>query len=97
MLEGSTYNLGDFSIEITNGPGTNHHPVLKHPSKSHYDKTIYCAIPVPPEQMWQAKGQFMKNAVDNRGNRSRDLGTRAEFTSSMGSRKCSTTSSRILP
>jgi mannosyl-oligosaccharide glucosidase len=53
-LEGSTYNLGEYSIEITKGQGD--HPIFSHPSKQNFDKSIYATIPVPPEQMWQAKG-----------------------------------------
>jgi hypothetical protein len=48
--------LGEYSIEITKGKGD--HPIFNHPAKTHFDKSIYATIPVPPEQMWQAKGIF---------------------------------------
>jgi mannosyl-oligosaccharide glucosidase len=63
-LEGSAYALGEFSIEVTKGPETNRHPVFSHPSKTHFDNSIYAALPVPQEQMWLAKGLFLWSESD---------------------------------
>ena len=66
VLEGATSSLGEFSIEITKGPETNRHPVYSHPAKQRFDETIYSAIEVVPEQVWQAKeaivGEISENA-----------------------------------
>lgn len=75
MLEGSTYQLGDFSIEITKGPEWNQHPVFDHPSKQHFNTSIYAPIPLAPEQMWQAKGRSVEMRSNGRGHSRGDLGT----------------------
>jgi len=57
-LQGATANLGEFTLEITEGPKSNNHPVFTHPSKTHFDKSIYAAVPLQPDDMWKAKGYF---------------------------------------
>jgi mannosyl-oligosaccharide glucosidase len=56
LLEGATHNLGEFTLEITEGPKSNRYPVYSHPSKTNFDKSIYAAVPLQPDEIWKAKG-----------------------------------------
>ena len=68
-LEGSSLELGDFTIDVTNGPNTNTHPRFDHQSSKDkpLDRSIVASVAFPEEQLWQAKGIFftqMKTQVD---------------------------------
>ncbi|CAG8386505.1 unnamed protein product [Penicillium salamii] len=68
-LEGSSMELGDFTIEVTNGPSNNAHPRFEHQSSKDkpLERSIVSSVSFPEEQLWQAKGIFftqMKASVD---------------------------------
>ena len=68
-MEGSSTELGKFTIEVTEGPGTNAHPPQTHPSYAEKpsDRTLVSSYQVPDENMWQAKNmifQKMKEEID---------------------------------
>ena len=56
-IEGQTVDLGDFKIEVTDGPGTNKHPPATHPSYEDkpLDRTMVASLQVPEAAIWQAK------------------------------------------
>ena len=56
-MTGSSRELGDFIIEITEGPETNSHPPATHKSYAAkpLDRTIVASLQTPDEQIWQAK------------------------------------------
>ncbi|KAF4221403.1 hypothetical protein CNMCM8980_003465 [Aspergillus fumigatiaffinis] len=56
-LTGYTTDLGDFSIDVTAGPGTNEHPEHGHPSYEDkpLDRTLVSSSTVAPENLWQVK------------------------------------------
>ena len=56
-MAGSSNELGDFSLEITEGPETNSHPAPTHKSYAEkpLDRTIVASLQTPDEQIWQAK------------------------------------------
>ncbi len=58
-LEGSSPELGEFTIDVTQGPKTNSHPVHKHPSyeAKPVDKTLVQSYQIPGEALWQLKGK----------------------------------------
>lgn len=59
MMEGSTVELGGFTLEITKGR-SNQHPPPNHPSYATrpLDRTIVASLQVPSENIWQAKRMF---------------------------------------
>ena len=56
-MEGSTEELGDFTIDITEGPDTNSHPPPAHKSYADkpLDRTMVASLQAPGEEIWQAK------------------------------------------
>ena len=68
-LEGSSNELGDFSMEVTEGPDSNKHPPPMHKSYASkpLDRTIVGSLQVEDANIWQAKAlvfQHMKTEVD---------------------------------
>lgn len=68
-FNGQTVELGDFKIDVTQGPGTNRHPPPTHESyeEKPLDRTMVASVDVPPDALWQAKSvlfQHMKDEVD---------------------------------
>ena len=69
MMDGSSTELGDYTIEVTEGPDSNTHPPVTHPSHAEKpsDRTMVTSLQVPDENMWQAKNlifQVMKKEID---------------------------------
>ncbi|KAL9601901.1 MAG: hypothetical protein Q9219_002254 [cf. Caloplaca sp. 3 TL-2023] len=58
-MDGSSHELGDFALEVTEGPGTNVHPPPTHQSYASkpLDKTIVASLQVEDVNLWQAKGR----------------------------------------
>jgi mannosyl-oligosaccharide glucosidase len=56
-IEGQSLDLGDFKIEITEGPRTNRYPPPTHESydEKPLDRTMVASFQVPEEALWQAK------------------------------------------
>lgn len=70
VLEGSTTELGDFTLEVTEGPESNKHPPPTHPSYAEKpsDRTIVASLRVQEENVWQAKALMfsrMKQEIDD--------------------------------
>ncbi|KAI9813806.1 MAG: Processing alpha glucosidase I [Pycnora praestabilis] len=68
-LEGQTSELGDFKIDITEGPNTNAHPRRGHQSydEKPLDRTMVASFQVPEEALWQTKPLMfthMKKEID---------------------------------
>ncbi|KAI9698018.1 MAG: Processing alpha glucosidase I [Candelina mexicana] len=68
-LAGQTAELGDFKLEITEGPESNVNPSPSHPSYQDkpLDRTIVSSLQVPEDALWQAKPVLfssMKREVD---------------------------------
>ena len=63
ILKGNTVELGNFKLEVTNGPASNRHPTHAHPSHAEkpLDRTIVYSSTVPDEALWQAKGMFARS------------------------------------
>ena len=69
VFEGSSNELGDFMLEVTEGPESNIHPPPTHPSyeEKPLDRTIVTSLQVPEEGMWQVKNLVftkMKQVID---------------------------------
>ena len=64
-MSGSTNELGDFSLKVTEGPSTNRHPPVTHPSSARKpaDRTIVASMQAPEEQIWQAKSWCSINSI----------------------------------
>ncbi|MCJ1462541.1 Processing alpha glucosidase I [Pseudocyphellaria aurata] len=62
-LDGSSGELGSFTLEVTEGPGSNRHPPPNHPSYAAkpLDRTMVASLQVPEEQLWQAKPLLFTN------------------------------------
>ncbi|KAF2755559.1 glucosidase I [Pseudovirgaria hyperparasitica] len=62
-MEGSASGLGDFKIEITEGPKSNSHPRHNHPSYEDkpLDKTFVRSIQVREDQLWHVKPILFQN------------------------------------
>lgn len=60
VMEGSTSELGGFTLDVTEGPDSNRHPFSRHPSSAEkpLDRTIVTSLQVPDENIWQAKRMF---------------------------------------
>ena len=56
-LEGQSNELGNFTLDITRGPGTNQHPATSHESfaEKPLDRTMVASFQVPEEAIWQTK------------------------------------------
>lgn len=67
-MEGSSNELGDFKIEITEGPNTNLHPPRNHKSyeEKPLDRSIVASLMVPEGAMWQAKCTSMNDCYFGR-------------------------------
>ena len=68
-FSGSTYELGNFQLDITAGPSTNQHPSPNHDmySAKPLDRTFVVSMAVPEEHIWQTKAitfQHMKAEID---------------------------------
>lgn len=59
-FSGHTPDLGDFSIDVTDGPETNGHPFHSHPTyeQKPLDHSIVTSATMPSEHLWQSKGCF---------------------------------------
>ncbi|BFZ62363.1 Processing alpha glucosidase I [Saitoella coloradoensis] len=57
LIGGKTPDLGDFKVEITDGPKTNVHPVINHDAASEKDihKTQYLGANLMEDTLWRAK------------------------------------------
>ena len=57
VMEGSTTELGRFTLEITEGPTTNRHPQSSHSSYAAkpLDRTRVLSLKIPEANLWQAK------------------------------------------
>ena len=57
---GQTLDLGDFSLDVTNGPETNEHPYYDHPSyeEKPLDRNIVSSSFWDPKVLWQSKCYF---------------------------------------
>ena len=68
-MRGSTNELGDFTLEVTEGPGTNMHPPPLHKSYADkpLDRTFVASLQASDDTIWQAKGTCMP------GDRCREL------------------------
>ncbi|KAI9674249.1 MAG: Processing alpha glucosidase I [Trizodia sp. TS-e1964] len=68
-ITGSTVDLADFDIKITEGPSTNAHPAPRHPSAEEkpLDRTLVHSFQLNEETLWQMKPTLfahMKEEVD---------------------------------
>lgn len=56
-ISGSTEELGDFNIDVTNGPATNAHPPRKHASYDDkpLDRTMVSSLDAPSHVLWHGK------------------------------------------
>ncbi|KAL9023738.1 MAG: hypothetical protein Q9196_007009, partial [Gyalolechia fulgens] len=68
-MEGSSNELGGFTLEVTEGPETNVHPPATHKSYASkpLDRTIVGSLQVEDANIWQAKAllfQHMKTEID---------------------------------
>lgn len=57
-MEGSSNELGDFTLEVTEGPESNVHPPAMHKSYASkpLDRSIVASLQVEDANIWQAKG-----------------------------------------
>ncbi len=57
VMEGSSNELGGFTLQVTEGPDTNMHPPPTHKSYAEkpMDRTMVSSMQVPEENIWQAK------------------------------------------
>lgn len=67
-IEGNSAALGQFKIDITEGPVTNSHPVHNHPSHQEkpLDRTFVHSLRVPEEALWQTKRWSYSTTVQDR-------------------------------
>ena len=58
-MVGSSDELGDFTLQITDGPQSNIHPPITHPSyaRKPMDRSMVASVQVQEEGMWQAKSK----------------------------------------
>ena len=56
-FDGQSTELGEFKLDITEGPSTNMHPPATHDSYTEkpLDRTMVASFQVPEEAMWQTK------------------------------------------
>lgn len=62
-MEGSSNELGTFTLKVTEGPNSNRHPPPTHKSyeAKPLDRTMVASLQVPDGQAWQAKRMFDKS------------------------------------
>ncbi|KAL8782551.1 MAG: hypothetical protein Q9213_005276 [Squamulea squamosa] len=68
-MKGSSTELGDFTLEVTEGPESNVHPPPRHKSydSKPLDRSIVSSLQVEDANIWQAKAllfQHMKTEID---------------------------------
>ncbi|KAM0796819.1 glycoside hydrolase [Usnea florida] len=68
-MEGSSNELGEFKIQVTEGPSTNSHPPPNHKSyeEKPLDRSVVASLQVPEGSIWQAKSLIfsqMKEGID---------------------------------
>lgn len=65
-LVGSSNELGDFTMEITEGPSSNAHPPATHKSYAEkpLDRTMVASIQTSDETIWQAKRRSLSYRED---------------------------------
>lgn len=75
-IKGESPDLGDFAIDITEGPDSNMHPPPTHPSyqEKPLDRTLVGSFQVPEEAIWQTKRTSLVSAAVDGSNR--DVGRR---------------------
>ena len=68
-VKGSSEELGEFTLEVTEGPDINSHPPASHKSYADkpLDRTMVDSLQVPGENLWQAKGMPIPPARDRGG------------------------------
>lgn len=66
-MEGSSNELGDFTLEITEGPESNVHPPAMHKSYASkpLDRSIVASLQVEDANIWQAKGMAFSTMIKN--------------------------------
>lgn len=69
LLRGETNDLGNFKLEVTEGPLTNAHPASQHETYASkpLDRTMVASFQVPDDQIWQTKPvifSHMKEEID---------------------------------
>ena len=64
-ISGSSIELGDFTLQITQGPSTNGHPPATHASYANkpLDRSIVASMQIPEAQVWQAKSRFRLDGI----------------------------------
>lgn len=62
-LYGQSPELGSFKLDITEGPKSNVHPFIEHPSAAGkpLDRSIVNSLAVTPEAIWQTKREFFRD------------------------------------
>lgn len=66
VLEGQFPQLGEFKLEITEGPETNRCPQKVNQAawaEQPLDRSVYASLKVPPKNIWQTKGTTTECAV----------------------------------
>jgi mannosyl-oligosaccharide glucosidase len=62
QLEGKLPVLGDFTVEVTTGPKTNHPPELGNAeawAERPLERSMYVSAQMPGSQAWKTKGKFV--------------------------------------
>jgi mannosyl-oligosaccharide glucosidase len=64
-LAGQTMELGEFKIDITEGPGTNMHPPAAHATYGvkPLDRTLVASLQVPAEALWQTTRRYSLSSL----------------------------------
>lgn len=64
-LSGSSSELGQFKIDITQGSAKNSYPIHSHPSHADkpMDRTLVHSFQIPEEALWQTKGGCLFGSV----------------------------------
>lgn len=64
-LSGSSSELGQFKIDITQGPHSNSHPIHSHPSHAGkpLDRTFVHSFQLPEVALWQSKGGCLFGSI----------------------------------
>lgn len=63
-FKGALPKLGDFEVEVTEGPKSNRYPSEKESLKDEWkirplDRTMYASLGVPVEHYWKAEGRVV--------------------------------------
>ncbi|KAL9019950.1 MAG: hypothetical protein Q9185_002804 [Variospora sp. 1 TL-2023] len=66
-MGGSSNELGDFTVEVMEGPETNRHPPRSHKSSASkpLDRTIVSSLQVEEANIWQAKAEVISGAIES--------------------------------